>query len=339
VISGGLATVGKIDGGTRKGGRVRLVKPWEQYQCDAAALLRELGFSTQVNASLAEPNGAVHAIDVVGRRTVAGVDLLWIVECKYWNKPVPIEKVLALRSLVLDLGADRGLLMSESGFQSGAIRTANQKDITLTSLDDMRASAADEILAYRVAVAEKSLMDLSLRVNRDLRPFTLRTSHMLASLAARLPPETVEAFSARPEAIDYVAGIAEVQHGVEGLAMDDLMAFSAHPDELALPWQPGVDSEVMEGVVLNLHYTTEALYQGRLGQWPAMCVSADRGVKLAWSLSQLIDVIEPKLPDLERKVSEQETVAGNTPRLPWYNMVKPGTMPPPHPWNRGVSSE
>ena len=103
------------------------MKQWERYQHQAAELLRELGFSAEVNASLTEPNGAVHAIDVAARRTVAGVDLLWIVECKLWKRRVPIEKVDALRSRVLNLGADRGLLMSESGFQSGAIRTAKQK--------------------------------------------------------------------------------------------------------------------------------------------------------------------------------------------------------------------
>jgi hypothetical protein len=307
------------------------VKPWEQYQHQAAGLLRELGFSAEVDTRLTEANGAAHAIDVAARRTVAGVNLLWIVECKLWDKPVPMEKVLALRSLVLDLGADRGLLMSESGFQSGAIRTAIQKNITLTGLDDLRASAADEILAARVAVAEGSLMDLSLRVNRDLRPFTMRTEHMLASLAARLPAEVVEEFAARHDAVDYVEGIGEVQRRVEGLTMEDLLAFSTHPGETMLPWRPGADEKVLDGVFLDLYYTTQALYQGRLGQWPAMCVAISREMKLAWSMAQLIDVIEPKLPDLEKKVSEQEARADQTPRPPWSGMIKPGTMPPPHP--------
>ena len=315
------------------------MKQWERYQHQAAELLRELGFSTEVNASLTEPNGAVHAIDVAARRTVAGVDLLWIVECKLWKRRVPIEKVDALRSRVINLGADRGLLMSESGFQRGTIRTAKQKNITLTSLDTLRADAADEILAARVAVAEKSLMDLSLRVNRDLRPFTMRTEHMLASLAARLPPDVVEEFSARPEAIEYVPGLMEVQNQVEGLTMEDLLAFSTHPGEIVLPWRPGADEKVLDGVFLDLHYTTQALHQGRLDQWPAMCVSIGREVKLAWSMAQLLDLIEPKLPDLERKVSEQEARADQTPRLPWSGLIKPGTLPPPHPWSRGLSRE
>jgi hypothetical protein len=105
---------------------------------------------------------------------------------------------------------------------------------------------------------------------------------------------------------------------------------------MAHPWRPGTDEKVLDGVFLDLHYTTQALQQGRLGQWPAMCVSAGREAKLAWSMPQLIDVIEPKLPDLERKISEQEAKADQTPRLPWFNMIKPGTMPPPHPWSRGI---
>jgi hypothetical protein len=47
------------------------------------------GFSAEVNARLTEANSAVHAIDAAARRTVAGVDLLWIVECKYWARRAP----------------------------------------------------------------------------------------------------------------------------------------------------------------------------------------------------------------------------------------------------------
>jgi hypothetical protein len=311
------------------------MKRWEEYQHQAAGLLRELGFTAEVNARLTEANGAVHAIDVAARRTVAGVELLWIVECKYWNKRVPIEKVLALRSLVLELGADRGLLTSESGFQSGAIRTASQKNITLTSLEDLRANAADEILASRVAMAERSLMDLSLRVNRDLRPGTFPVPRMLASFAARLSPEEAEEFASRPAAVDYAAGIWEIWRQVEGLNPEDALPFLPHPGEAALPWRPGADEKVLDGVFFDLYYTTQALHQGRLGQWPAMCSAVDRQVMLAWSMPQLIDVIEPKLPVLEEKVSEQEAKADQTPRPPWFSFIKPGTLPPPHPWRRG----
>jgi hypothetical protein len=295
------------------------MKRWEEYQHQAASLLRELGFSAQVNAQVAEANGAIHAVDVAARRTVAGVDLLWIVECKYWNKPVPIEKVLALRTLVLDLGADRGLLMSESGFQSGAIRTASQKNITLTSLDDLRANAAEEILASRVAAAEKSLMDLTLRVNRDLSPSGILAPRMLATFAVRISAEVVKEFAARPEAVEFAEGIGEVwsQAVAAGVTSDDAVAFAVYPDQ----WWPDVDQSVMSKVSASIQFMTVALYQGRLGQWPALCLvqkEGSTGGKLAWSMAQLIDVVEQTLPDLEQKVCQQEALAvARLPASPW----------------------
>src|SRR5260370_22607699 len=108
------------------------MKRWEQYQHQTAELLRELGFTAVVNDSLREPNGAKHALDVSARRTLAGVDLLWVVECKLWNmQAVPIEKVAALKSIVDSFGAARGLLMSDSDFQPGAVLTSLQKNIPL----------------------------------------------------------------------------------------------------------------------------------------------------------------------------------------------------------------
>jgi restriction system protein len=61
--------------------------------------------------------------------------------------------VSALKDIVNDLAADRGLLMSEKGIQSGAIQLASVKNITLSSLDDLRANAAEDLLAARVTAA------------------------------------------------------------------------------------------------------------------------------------------------------------------------------------------
>jgi len=49
------------------------MRDWVLCKHQAAKLLRELGFTAEVNARIAEANGTVHAIDVLGRRTVAGI--------------------------------------------------------------------------------------------------------------------------------------------------------------------------------------------------------------------------------------------------------------------------
>ncbi len=297
------------------------MEPWEQYQHDTAELLRELGFTAVVNNSLAEPNGAVHAVDVSARKVLAGIDLLWIVECKLWNKRVPMSVVGTLRTIVNDVGADRGLLMSEQGFQSGAIRQARQKNITLSSLADLRENAAEELLAARVTAAEERLMSLALRVNRDLRPFSLPTPRMLVAFAARLRPQDVEEFTTRPAAVDFVDGLVEMTNRIEGLTLDDHLAFMTHPAELTLPWRPGIDENVMDGAAVAIHYLTQALYQGRLGDLPVF-VPADRAVKLAWSMRQLIEVVEPCLDGLDQKVAEQEDKAAREVKLPWPHQAQ-----------------
>lgn len=129
--------------------------PWRHYQEDVAALLTDLGFATKVPDVLAGLTGTEHEVDVSARRTVAGVDVLWIVACKLWQDRVPKEKVAALSDIVTDLHADRGLLMSKSGFQSGAIQLASGRAVTLSSLEDLRDRAADELLAARLDRAEQ----------------------------------------------------------------------------------------------------------------------------------------------------------------------------------------
>jgi hypothetical protein len=79
-----------------------------------------------------------------------GYRTLLIVECKYWQKPVSKIHVLALREIVSDLGADRGVLLAEAGFQSGAKEAAQLTNVQLTSLADLRHSAETQVYAMRV---------------------------------------------------------------------------------------------------------------------------------------------------------------------------------------------
>jgi hypothetical protein len=72
---------------------------WERYQHRTADLLRELGFTAAVNDPLLTTRGVVHKVDVSARIVLAGVEVLWIVEYKLWNRAVPKEKVSALSAI------------------------------------------------------------------------------------------------------------------------------------------------------------------------------------------------------------------------------------------------
>lgn len=118
--------------------------PWRQYQEDAAQLFRRMGFEAEVEKDVTGAR-ATHAIDVVVRATLAGLPVLWIVECKHWKTSVPKVHVLALVQVAQDVGADRAILLSEVGFQAGAIAAAANTNVSLSSIEELAALAADGI--------------------------------------------------------------------------------------------------------------------------------------------------------------------------------------------------
>ncbi|WP_221889915.1 restriction endonuclease [Microbispora sp. SCL1-1] len=122
---------------------------WKNYEIAVGSLMEELGFDVQINERIEGVRG-VHDIDVTARMNIGGITQLWVIECKKWNRPVPKERVLTLLGIVSDVGADRGLMFSDRGFQSGAIRAASNANVTLTSLEDFRQDAAQEIHRLRL---------------------------------------------------------------------------------------------------------------------------------------------------------------------------------------------
>lgn len=59
--------------------------------------------------------------------------------------------------MVEDIGADRGLLFSESGFQAGAISAAQNTNVTLTSLAEFEQTSPVEVSATRAKVLDERI--------------------------------------------------------------------------------------------------------------------------------------------------------------------------------------
>ena len=122
---------------------------WQDYQEEAAALFRSMGLDASTNVAL-DGVRTRHAVDVVVRSHHAGFDITWLVECKFWKTPVSKLHVLGLRQIVAEVGADRGILLCEAGFQSGAVEAANLTNVQLTTLERVRATAGGDISAMRL---------------------------------------------------------------------------------------------------------------------------------------------------------------------------------------------
>lgn len=125
------------------------MRKWQEYQEDAAAHFRSLGLEAVTDERVEGVRG-VHNVDVAVRSRRAGLEQLWLVECKLRRRRVEKSHVATLAEIVQDVGADRGILLSEVGFQAGAVRMAHKRNVTLTSLKELREDTAEELLMIRL---------------------------------------------------------------------------------------------------------------------------------------------------------------------------------------------
>ena len=103
---------------------------WQAYQEAVGAAFRDLGCKAEINKTAASARGPQN-IDVYVTFEKFGYECRWVIECKLWSSPVPKDVVHTLYTKVQNVGADRGLIFSESGFQSGAFDAAQNTNILL----------------------------------------------------------------------------------------------------------------------------------------------------------------------------------------------------------------
>lgn len=116
---------------------MKVSNDWYEFQESIAEHFRSLGAITSTNVRI-EGVRTKHDIDVLVLTKFLGSDIKWIVEAKAWNSKIPKEKVFALRTIVEDVGADKGFLISQKGFQSGAIESANKSNIELLTFEELK---------------------------------------------------------------------------------------------------------------------------------------------------------------------------------------------------------
>jgi hypothetical protein len=156
-----------------------MIKDWRDYQRVTAELFSSFGLETAIDHTIEGARGA-HDVDVWVTFKYLGLEIKWLIECKFWQTAVPKAAVLTLQQIAQDVGADRAFLMSETGFQSGALKVTQNTNITLTSLEDLRASAREEILNASLVAANKRIVELDDALKRfmmdeDGRPFPYST--------------------------------------------------------------------------------------------------------------------------------------------------------------------
>lgn len=112
---------------------------WQEYEKLAARIYSELEPYAHVSHDdriEGADTGRKRQVDVSIRATVAGIDLLVVVQAKNYARPANINSVDAFASVVRDLRAAKGILICNAGFTKQAKVYARNIGIDLCSLHD-----------------------------------------------------------------------------------------------------------------------------------------------------------------------------------------------------------
>lgn len=107
----------------------RVPTDWKELQNFVAEYLIAAGYKAITPYEIDTARGKVE-IDVCIESPYDLVKRI-VCECKYWSTPVTKEKIHAFRTVVYDCGAELGIIISKSGYQSGAIEAAKFSNVRL----------------------------------------------------------------------------------------------------------------------------------------------------------------------------------------------------------------
>lgn len=130
----------------------------EQFELEVKSQLNAAAesltsFSSQ-HRELVQGVDGEYEIDVTARFEALGVSFLVLVECKRYSNPVKREVVQALNDKLRATGAQKGMIFTTSGFQSGAVEYATIHGIALIQLVDGKSTYRTRSMFQNVELPE-----------------------------------------------------------------------------------------------------------------------------------------------------------------------------------------
>lgn len=136
---------------------------WKELQDYVALFLNEAGYHAISPCTIETARGHVE-VDVLVESPDELIKKI-ICECKYWNSPIPKEKVHAFRTIVSDSGASLGMVISKSGFQSGAIEAAKYSNVKLITWEEFIELISNKWIISQLKKIKKDSVPLSEYIN------------------------------------------------------------------------------------------------------------------------------------------------------------------------------
>lgn len=111
-------------------------KQWKEFENFAFEIQKKLSPNAIVkqNDKIRGKSGRLREIDISIRQRVGQFELLMVIDCKRYKKPVDIKTVESFVGQMLDIGAHQGALVSSTGYTKSAITRAKLAGINLYHL-------------------------------------------------------------------------------------------------------------------------------------------------------------------------------------------------------------
>ncbi|KPK80435.1 MAG: hypothetical protein AMS25_09090 [Gemmatimonas sp. SM23_52] len=110
---------------------------WQELEEAVELILRRSGLQAERGRVVTTVRGQV-AVDVLASQPVGRRAFTIACECKHWKTRVNQNVVHGFRTVMNDMGADRGYIISTVGFQSGAHEAAHSSNIRLRSWEEFQ---------------------------------------------------------------------------------------------------------------------------------------------------------------------------------------------------------
>jgi hypothetical protein len=142
---------------------IEQVQSWEDLEIKVQSFFNELGYEAKVNHPVTLANGGQAVVDVYAEKPDAPLLQKILFECKYWKTEVPRAIVQSFKMDVLESGANFGVIVSKTGFQSGAYEGVALTTVKLYTFEELQLAFAKEWAVrnlYPLAHKQNILVDL-----------------------------------------------------------------------------------------------------------------------------------------------------------------------------------
>ncbi|MCM2531662.1 restriction endonuclease [Neobacillus pocheonensis] len=137
---------------------------WRELEDWVGQIFKDLNFEVKIGEDFVRNslNGSIVNIDVWAKDNSHPTPLIYLIECKHWGKSVSQTVVDGFRSVMNDLGANVGYIISKKGFQEGAYEVAEGRNIFLLTYEEFENTFENkwvESMCQKVINIEEEISD------------------------------------------------------------------------------------------------------------------------------------------------------------------------------------